>query len=53
MTITERIKSGWTFLKYLRVGLGGLILYSSLQAGHSAGIVLGALFTISSLLTYG
>lgn len=53
MTITERIKSGWTGLKFLRVGLGGLILFSSIESGHTAGIVLGAFFTLFSLITDG
>jgi hypothetical protein len=53
MTITERLKSGWTALKFVRVGLGSLILFSSIESGQVSGIFLGGFFTIFSLLTDG
>ena len=53
MAIIERLKSGWTLLKIIRVGLGGLILYSSIETGHLAGMILGGMFTTFSLLTDG
>lgn len=53
MYLLERIKSGWTMLKFIKVGLGSLILYSSIQSGNAGGIVLGGLFTLVSLLTDG
>lgn len=53
MNLIKRLKSGWTLLKFIRVGLGGLILYSSIQSGHVAGIILGGLFTLISLFTDG
>lgn len=40
-------------LKVIRVGLGGLILYSSAGSGHVTGMVLGGLFTIFALFTDG
>lgn len=53
MTLIERLKSGWTALKFIRVGLGSLILYSSIESGQTSGIFLGVFFTIFSLLTDG
>lgn len=53
MTLIEKLKSGWTTLKFLRVGLGGLILYSSIEEGNTAGMILGGLFTAVSLFTDG
>ena len=53
MTLINRLKSGWTALKFVRVGLGSLILYSSIESGQVAGIILGGLFTGISLLTDG
>ena len=53
MTLLQRLKSGWTTLKFIRVGLGGLILYSSIQSGDVAGMILGGLFTLVSLITDG
>ncbi|MBL7744170.1 MAG: hypothetical protein JNN00_11895 [Chitinophagaceae bacterium] len=53
MQFVKRLKSGWTLLKFIRVGLGGLILHSSIQSGHITGIVLGGLFTLFALLTEG
>jgi len=38
----NRLRSGWTMLKFVRVGLSSLILYSSIESGQVAGIVLGA-----------
>lgn len=53
MNLITRIKSGWTILKFIRVGLGSLILYSSVQSGNIGGIILGSLFTLFALLTDG
>lgn len=53
MRIIERIKSGWTTLKFVRVGLGSLILYSSIESGQVPGIIVGGIFTVFSLLTDG
>lgn len=53
MNLIHRLRSGWTALKFVRVGLGSLILYSSIESGQVAGIVLGTLFTAISLLTDG
>jgi len=51
--IIARLKSGWTALKFIRVGLGGLILYSSIESGQVSGMIVGGLFTIFSLFTDG
>ena len=53
MNLIYRLKSGWTALKFVRVGLGSLILYSSIESGQVAGIIIGGLFTIISLFTDG
>jgi len=53
INLLSRLKSGWTLLKMIRVGLGGLILYSSVQSGHAAGIVLGGFLTAVSLFMDG
>jgi hypothetical protein len=53
MNLAHRLRSGWTALKFVRVGLGGLILYSSIESGQVTGIVLGTLFTAISLFTDG
>ncbi|MBI5371852.1 MAG: hypothetical protein HZA79_07485 [Sphingobacteriales bacterium] len=53
MTLIDRIKNGWTTLKFIRVGLGGLILYSSIDEGQVPGIFLGAFFLVFALLTDG
>ncbi|MBL7724012.1 MAG: hypothetical protein JNK27_07670 [Chitinophagaceae bacterium] len=53
MDIIARLKSGWTALKFIRVGLGGLILYSSVESGQVSGMIVGGLFTIFSLFTNG
>ncbi len=53
MNLLHRLSSGWTALKFVRVGFGSLILYSSLESGQVAGIVLGSLFTAISLFTDG
>jgi hypothetical protein len=53
MNLIKKLKSGWTLLKVIRVGLGSLILYSSIQSGHVTGIIAGGLFTIISLITDG
>lgn len=49
----ERLKSGWTTLKFIRVGLGSLILYSSIESGQVSGIIVGSLFTLLALFTDG
>lgn len=53
MVLIDKLKSGWTLLKFIRVGLGSLILYSSAQSGHVPGMIAGGLFTILSLFTDG
>lgn len=53
MVLFERLRSGWTGLKVLRVILGGLILYSSIAESHVSGIVLGGVFILFSLFTDG
>lgn len=53
MNLIHRLRSGWTTLKFVRVGLGSLILYSSIESGQVAGIVAGSLFTAISLFTDG
>ncbi len=53
MTLFDRIKSGWTTLKFVRVGLGGLILYSSISEGQVPGIFLGTFFLVFALVTDG
>lgn len=53
MNLINRIKTGWTFLKFIRVGLGSLILYSSVQEGQAAGMILGAVFTLFALFSDG
>jgi hypothetical protein len=53
MNLINRIKGGWSLLKFIRVGLGSLILYSSIQNGHISGMVVGGLFTLFALFTDG
>jgi len=53
MNLLYKLKTGWTALKFIRVGLGGLILYSAVDSGHVPGIVLGAFFILLSLFTDG
>lgn len=53
MNLKYRLKSGWTALKFVRVGLGGLILYSAIGSGQLSGIILGGLFTVFALFTDG
>ncbi len=53
MNLIYRLKNGWTALKFVRVGLGSLILYSSIESGQISGIIIGGLFTIISLFTDG
>lgn len=53
MNLLPRFKSGWTVLKFLRVGIGGLILYSSIDSGQVTGMILGGFFTLISLFTDG
>lgn len=53
MKLIHRVKTGWTALKFLRVGLGSLILYSSIESGQVAGMILGGLFILIFLFTDG
>jgi hypothetical protein len=53
MTLIDRLKSGWTALKFIRVALGILILSSSIGSGEVSGIILGTVFTVFSLFTDG
>jgi len=53
MYLKNKLRNGWTLLKFIRVGLGSLILYSSVQSGDAAGMVLGGLFTLFSLFSDG
>ena len=53
MTFFDRLKHGWTFLKFIRVGLGSLILYSSVQSGQIGGMIAGGIFTLFALFTDG
>ena len=53
MTAMRRLKSDWTALKIIRVCAGVLILYSSVQSGHIAGMILGGLFTAFALFSNG
>lgn len=53
MTVLQRLRSGWTSLKFVRVGLGGLILYSSIEDHQVTGIVMGSLLTVLFLLSDG
>ena len=53
MNLIERLKSGWTALKFIRVTLGILILSSSVSSGEVSGIILGTIFTLFSLFTDG
>ena len=41
MNLFYKLRTGWTTLKFVRVGLGGLILYSSIESGEVAGILVG------------
>lgn len=53
MNLIYRLKTGWTSLKFVRVGLGGLILYSSAESGQVTGIIVGGIFTLFSLFSDG
>ncbi|MBK6937632.1 MAG: hypothetical protein IPH18_12680 [Chitinophagaceae bacterium] len=53
MSVLERLKSGWTALKFVRVILGILVLQSGIAEGQTFGIVLGVFFTAFGLLTDG
>lgn len=53
MNLLYKLKSGWTTLKLVRVGLSSLILYTTIEEGRIAGIVLGGLFLVFSLFTAG
>lgn len=47
------ITSGWTLLKFVRVGLGLLILFSGIEAGSMGNIFLGSLFTLLAVVSPG
>lgn len=53
MSVINKLISGWTILKFVRVGLGSLILYSSIESGQVIGIIVGGLLTTISLFTDG
>lgn len=53
MYLLDKLKSGWTTLKFIRVGLGVLILSTSVADGHLPGIILGSAFTGISLIADG
>ena len=53
MDLLYRLKSGWTALKFVRVALGGLILFSAVAEKQLSGIILGLLFTVLALFTDG
>lgn len=53
MDIIKKIISGWTVIKFIRVLAGGLILYSSIESYLIAGIILGAVFLVISLVADG
>jgi len=52
-TIINRLKTGWTTLKLVRVGLGSLILYTSITSGQVTGMLVGSLLLIVALFTNG
>lgn len=47
------ITSGWTLLKFVRVGLGLLILFSGIEAGSAGNIFLGSFFTLLAVVSPG
>lgn len=47
------LRSGWTLLKFVRVGLGLLILYGGIEAGSAGNIFLGSVFTLLALVAPG
>jgi len=49
----RQITTGWTLLKFVRVGLGLLILYSGFESGGAGNILVGSLFTILALVSPG
>lgn len=53
MQLIARLRSGWTSLKFIRVILGVLILFSAISEGHIGGMLLGVLFTGFALFTDG
>ena len=53
MQLITRLRSGWTSLKFIRVILGVLILFSAISEGHIGGMLLGVLFTGIALFTDG
>lgn len=53
MNLINKLCTAWTALKFVRVGLGSLILYSAIEDGQVPGIALGGFFTVFSLFTDG
>ncbi|MCX6317921.1 MAG: hypothetical protein NTW29_11560 [Bacteroidetes bacterium] len=53
MKLIYQISHGWSTLKFLQVGIGGLILYTSAGEGQIPGILLGSLFTFAALVGNG
>lgn len=49
----KHLRSGWTLLKFVRVGLGLLILYGGIEAGSAGNIFLGSVFTLLALVAPG
>jgi hypothetical protein len=49
----QQVLSGWNLSKIIRVGLGLLILISSIMEKHSFGIIAGGLYTFLSLVSDG
>ncbi len=53
MIFLKKLKSGWTTLKILRVGLGAVILYSSVESDHTGGMIAGSILLLFGLFTDG
>ena len=53
MKLLNKLCSSWTLLKFIRVVLGVLILYSSMAEKNITGIILGFVFTTIALFTDG
>lgn len=49
----KQLTTGWTLLKFVRVGLGLLILYSGIEAGSAGNIFFGSLFTLLGVFAPG
>lgn len=53
MNVLNRVRRGWTTLKFLQVGLGSLILYTGIENRETPGIVAGTIFTLAALMGNG